>query len=120
MQQPLILVVEDDEEVREAVCDLLCDAEYEVLTAGNGEEALSQLRAHRNIRAIVLDVTMPVMNGATFRGQQLADESIADIPLVVLTGREDSSLIANALGASACLRKPVSGDDLLRALARYR
>ncbi|MDB4990155.1 MAG: hypothetical protein JWN04_5333, partial [Myxococcaceae bacterium] len=74
------------------------------------------LRSERDVRAIVLDVRMPVMNGATFRGAQLADEAIAAIPLVVLTGRDDVAQLANAMEATAYLRKPVIEDELLHLL----
>jgi len=60
------------------------------------------------------------MNGATFRGEQLADPALASIPLILLSGRDDIDFMANALGAAACLRKPLVGDALLRVLERYR
>jgi CheY-like chemotaxis protein len=113
------MIVEDDADIREAVCELLHQNGFVTLSAENGRDALNQLHERPDVRAIVLDVTMPVMNGATFRGEQLADPSIAHIPLVLLTGREDSGPIARALGAVACLPKPFSPDDLLRVLSSY-
>ncbi len=118
--KPIIMVVEDDGEVREALCDLLQSHGFAVRAAENGEQALSELRAHPEVRAIVLDVVMPVMNGATFRGEQLADPTIASIPLILLTGRDDVGPIASALSATARLQKPVVGEELLRILERYR
>jgi len=117
MAKKKILVVEDDPDIRDAVSELLQDAGYEVLLSDNGADALSQLREQPDVRAIVLDLMMPVMNGATFRGEQLADPTIASIPLILLTGREDIRPIARALEATACLQKPLSGEDLLRALS---
>ena len=119
-RKPCIAVVEDDDDLREAITDLLKEAGYDVLASGNGKDALALLRQNPHVRAIVLDVMMPVMNGATFRGEQLADSSIASIPLVLLTGRDDSAPIANMLGAVACLQKPLAGDALLRVLEAYR
>jgi CheY-like chemotaxis protein len=114
------MIVEDDADIREAVSELLHAHGLATLCAENGQDALALLRSQPNVRAIVLDVTMPVMNGATFRGEQLADPTLADIPLILLTGREDSAPIARALGAAACVQKPFSPNDLLRVLADYR
>jgi two-component system, chemotaxis family, chemotaxis protein CheY len=118
--KPTILVVEDDHDIRDAVTDLLRSHDYEVLQAEHGEEALRLLERNPHVRAIVLDVVMPVMNGATFRGEQLAKPELAQIPLILLTGRDDSSPLARALGAAACLQKPFAGEDLLRIVERYR
>ena len=120
MNQATIMVVEDDGEVRDALAELLEENGYTVLVSENGADALTQLRKHPHVRAIVLDVTMPVMNGATFRGEQLNDPDIASIPLILLTGREDSKPLANMLGAAACLQKPLVGDALLRVLEPFK
>jgi CheY-like chemotaxis protein len=120
MARPKILIAEDDDDVREGLMELIGDSGFEVISAENGEVALDLLRKNPDVRAILLDVAMPVMNGATFRGQQLADPAIADIPLILITGREDITPMANALGAVACLRKPCVGEAVLRTLDRYR
>jgi two-component system, chemotaxis family, chemotaxis protein CheY len=120
MKKPLILVADDDDDVREAVCNLLSGAGYGVLAAQDGAQALRLLREHREVHAILLDVAMPVMNGATFRGEQLADATIASVPLILMSGRDDLTPIGNVLGASACLRKPLSGASLLRTLDSLR
>jgi CheY-like chemotaxis protein len=119
MKKPLILVVDDDADVREAVCDLLCSEGYGVLAAQDGAQALTLLREHQQVGAILLDVTMPVMNGATFRGEQLADARIAAVPLILMSGRDDITPLANVLGASASLRKPISGGSLLSTLESF-
>ena len=119
-RKPCIAVVEDDDDLREAISDLLRDGGFDVLMSSNGKDALTLLRNNPHVRAIVLDVMMPVMNGATFRGEQLADPAIAAIPLVLLTGRDDSAPIASMLGAVACLQKPLAADALMRVLEPYR
>lgn len=120
MPRPTILVVDDDDALRDELCDLLTEHGFEALPALNGEEALRVLRARRDIRAIISDVGMPVMNGATFRGTQLADEDIAAVPLIVLTGRDDIAALALAMKPAAFLRKPFAVDELLRVLDPYR
>ncbi len=61
-RQPRILVVDDDPNIRELLTQELSEAGYQVRVAGNGREALSQVRAERP-DLIVLDVMMPEMNG---------------------------------------------------------
>jgi len=114
------MVVEDDDDTREALSDLLREHDYDVVAVENGRDALAQLRATPRVQAIVVDVEMPVMNGATFRGEQLSDPELASIPLVLLTGRDDIKALSMALSAAACLRKPIVGDALIRVLDRYR
>jgi CheY-like chemotaxis protein len=110
------MVVEDDDEIREAIVSSLEDEGLTVYSAINGKEALALLRRRTDVRAIVLDLVMPVMNGATFRGEQLADPTIAHIPIILLTGRDDFVPLANAMNASAYLQKPITADALLEAL----
>ncbi|MET0287573.1 MAG: response regulator [Polyangiales bacterium] len=113
---PAVLVVDDDSELRDEV-GLFLEAEgFEVLLAGDGREALDVLRVRPDVSAIVLDLMMPVMDGAEFRREQLQDRSIAGIPFVLLTGRVDFTHMARALGAVACLQKPFEPQSLLRAL----
>jgi CheY-like chemotaxis protein len=111
-----VMVVEDDEDIRDAIVSLLEDEGLEVLSASNGNDALAQLRMRADVRAIVLDLVMPVMNGATFRGEQLADPAIASIPIILLTGRDDFVPLATALDAAAYLQKPVTDEALLIAV----
>jgi CheY-like chemotaxis protein len=113
---PVVLVVEDDLDVREALEQLLLEQEYEVLTASNGVEGLAQLRARPDTRLILLDLMMPVMDGATFRKHQLADETIADVPFVLLTARTNCAELAVALGAVASFRKPCDPNALLSSI----
>lgn len=118
--KPTILVIEDDAEVRDELCELIESAGFEVLAAANGQDGLSALRKHPHTRAVVLDLVMPVMNGATFRGEQLRDPAIAAIPTILLTGRNDVAPMGAALEACAWLPKPFAPDALLAILARYR
>jgi two-component system, chemotaxis family, chemotaxis protein CheY len=115
-EKPTIMVVEDDAEIREGVCELLRADGYEVIAAEDGRAGLATLVERPDVRAIVLDLVMPVMNGATFRGQQLENPQIAAIPLILLTGRDDSATLAKALGVSACVQKPFTEQALLTAV----
>jgi CheY-like chemotaxis protein len=109
-----VLVVDDDAGLREALLDVLSAEGHEVRTAENGCEALAHLAVDRP-DVILLDLMMPVMSGYELRAQQLADSTLATIPVVVMTaGPLDGR--ARALGARACFEKPVSLEALLHTL----
>lgn len=78
-----ILLVDDNSDILEVVRVILENEGYVVATAGNGADALAQLRAGLVPRLIILDLTMPVMDGWEFRGHQLADPALRDIPTIV-------------------------------------
>ena len=105
-----ILVVEDDDDLRDELGELLSTHGFDVVSAENGEVGLTLLRAQRDIRGIILDVGMPVMNGASFRGEQLSDPQLASIPMILVTGREDIATLATILRPAACVKKPALGE----------
>jgi CheY-like chemotaxis protein len=113
-----ILVVEDDADLCETLALLLEDLGYAVARAVNGQEALSQLRSAPLPGLILLDLVMPIMNGWVFRDEQRQDPALAAVPLVVMSVVGDIQRQAVALGAVACLGKPVDLNDLV-ALAAY-
>ena len=118
MAQP-ILLVEDDEAVRDALADLLRGAGYGVATAGNGREALDWLAHNAPPVLILLDLMMPVMNGMEFLFARRKDLYLREIPVIVLTAwmtRWHDS-IPNVEGV---LSKPLDTDQLLRIVAHYR
>src|SRR4051812_1696827 len=79
-----ILVVDDDREIRAVVDDLLTGEGYSVRTAGNGRQALEILAQWRP-EVILLDLSMPEMNGWTFLAHQQADPTLAGIPVIVMS-----------------------------------
>jgi CheY-like chemotaxis protein len=114
----LVLLVEDDHDVRESMAEALEDAHYRVLQAPNGAAALEQLRRGEPLpNLILLDLMMPIMDGWQFREAQLNDKSYADIPVVVVsaTARIEKPLD----GISAFLKKPVNLEQLLDAVERH-
>jgi CheY-like chemotaxis protein len=112
----MVLLVEDDVDVREAVTDTLEDAGYQVMTARHGQEALDLLRT-RDPRPclILLDLMMPVMDGWQFRELQSKDPALAEIPVVALSAHGG----LHALGAADHLRKPVQLRALMDVVARF-
>ena len=111
-----VLVVDDDLDTRELLATLLEDAGYTVATAANGLEALRYLHAHRP-ELILLDVCMPVMDGATFRQHQRRNPSWLRIPTVVMTGAYEEPQLD--LAVDEALRKPVGARRLLAIVARH-
>ena len=105
-----ILVVEDHRSIREGMVQALTHEGFVGIPAANGQEALDYLKSGGPASVIVLDLTMPVMNGWTFRQQQQDDPRLADIPTIVLTGFESRPFEDDT--PAAILQKPVD----LRAL----
>ena len=103
-----ILVVDDDEDVREAVADLLRDEGFIVDTAENGRVALELLRT-RLAALIFLDLEMPEINGDAFIRIAKDDQRLAAIPIVVITASRTHSLPTGV----RIVHKPCSTDALL-------
>lgn len=110
----LIMLVEDDESIRETLAELLKQEGYGVVLACNGKEALDCLRAGSHPCLILLDLMMPVMDGAAFRDQQLADTAINDIPVIMITAANRS--LAMTVRCDAVLYKPIAIDTVLRTI----
>ncbi|HET6151016.1 MAG TPA: response regulator [Polyangia bacterium] len=111
-----VLVVEDDELLRDAMGPLLEAEGYDVSFAENGGEALKYLHSEAAPDLIVLDLRMPVMNGWEFRAIQKDDPKLGLIPVVAISA--DGSAQAAAISAEAYLRKPVEPKEFLATIAR--
>lgn len=113
-----VLVVEDDASIRQSLCDILTEEGYPAVGAENGQEALDCMRAGRRPYLILLDLMMPVMDGATFRRQQLRDPSLRSIPVAIITaaGRQ----AAAGIPADVFLAKPLRVESLLAVVERFR
>jgi len=114
---PVIVVVEDDGDSLEMMCALLEGAGHRAIGFSNGDAALSYLRSHPPVKAIILDMLMPKMDGWQFRRAQERDPALAAIPVVVVSGLRVARKNALDWGASAFLVKPFSPDELLGAVA---
>ena len=111
-----ILLVDDNEDVLEAHLLVLERAGYAVKTASNGEEAFVQIRDDRP-HLVILDVVMPRMGGLELL-LKLRSELAAPLPPIILcSGSDLTEEEALDRGASSFLRKPVTRDDLLAAVA---
>ena len=113
-----VLIVEDDQDVRESLAALLEGEGYDVLEARHGQEAL-ELLATSNVCVILLDIFMPVMNGVAFMAKQAQTPAIAAIPVVVMTADPSAARAAARQGATEAMTKPLDHDRLLAAVARH-
>jgi CheY-like chemotaxis protein len=115
----LILVVDDDRDVRDSFVDVLTSSGYRALGAANGQLALDYLRTAAPPSVILLDLMMPVMDGFRFRAEQLKTPELAAVPVVLITADGNPAPQAASLGVADSLRKPVELDALLKVVARY-
>lgn len=117
--KPYVLLVEDHDELRWLLGDVLRQAGVPVLTARDGSDALNILRTVSEPPAMVFtDLSMPRMDGRTLLRALQADEALRKIPVVVLTGDEEPDLPKDS---HFLLRKPIEADTVRRlALAAIR
>jgi CheY-like chemotaxis protein len=114
----LVLIVDDDVDIRKTVQLLLEDEGYPVATAADGNAALELLRKGLRPGLILLDVMMPHCDGNQFRKQQLADPDLQAIPVVVLTA--DAHIKKHALQSQEeVVAKPLTLEALLAVVARH-
>jgi CheY-like chemotaxis protein len=112
--QRQILIVEDDQYIRESIHELLEMENYSVLSAGNGQEALDLLRSAQSLPSLILlDLMMPVKDGFAFCVEQHEDPNLKNIPVVILSADGRAFSRQAETHARAFLRKPVDLDEIL-------
>jgi CheY-like chemotaxis protein len=116
-----ILVVDDDEDIRESLIAYLEDNGYRPIGAVNGRHALDLL-SDPDLRPslIVLDLMMPVMDGRAFREAQLQSPLLSNIPVILISAYDSAVGLAKSLGIGACLLKPIDPDLFLRFIKEQR
>ncbi len=114
-----ILLVEDDDDLREVLHALIARRGIDVDSASNGAQAIAALRFGERPKLVLLDLILPDTNGWALRAQMLADPELARIPVVVLSGVADTQEHAKALAADAALLKPVAPSQLYEVISAY-
>jgi two-component system response regulator MprA len=112
-----VLVVDDDPWLREMLHTVLTEEGYAARAAPDGRQALAQAQTWRP-DLILLDLMMPDMNGWAFRHAQLADPSLASIPVVLVSAAYTLEREGEKLGVAAVVPKPYDLDALLAVLGR--
>jgi two-component system response regulator MprA len=114
-----VLVVDDHLDVVEAIGLYLRFHGHDAVTATDGQQALDLLRQGLRPCVIVLDLMMPEMDGFSFRAEQLADRTLADIPVIVCSAAFDAGPAAQRLQAAAFLPKPTEMKALLELIRQH-
>ncbi|MDT8448141.1 MAG: response regulator [bacterium] len=116
-----VLVVDDHPITRQLTIKILKQLDIEdVSEAGNGREALDFL-AENTVALILLDLSMPVMDGTEMLRQMKADDRFAQIPVVMVTAAVEQYRVDEALelGAASCLLKPIAKQPLSDVVSRF-
>jgi DNA-binding response OmpR family regulator len=112
-EAPLVLVADDEEDIRALVAFRLERAGYDVITAADGEEALT-LATNRLPDLIVLDMMMPKANGLEVTRSLRGHDTTKEIPVILLTARAQEADVASGFeaGVDDYVKKPFSPKDL--------
>lgn len=117
IEGPTVLVVDDDQPIRDVLQMMLELEDYGVLLASNGKEALETLaKSPTPPCLILLDLMMPVMNGWQFVEEIKKIESLATIPIIIITAFREK---AETIKADGVLLKPIEYDQLLAAIQNH-
>jgi CheY-like chemotaxis protein len=117
-QRSLILVADDDDDVRELVVFRLERAGYQVVTASDGQEAVEVALA-RPPDVCVIDVMMPRLDGYEVTERLRASPGLAEVPIVLLTASVQEAAVSRGFdaGASDYIKKPFSPQELVDRIA---
>ncbi len=110
----LVLVVDDELDIRQALAEVLAFEGFEVAAACDGQEALDKARA-LHPRLVLLDLMMPRMNGWEFRRAQQHDPAVARIPVLVISAFAPQG----ELDVAGYIENPFDVEQLVSAVRRY-
>lgn len=111
-----ILIVEDDEAIRECLKETLELEGYRIFAASNGRDALEMLHRIELPCLVLLDLMMPVMNGWEFLEAKRADVALAALPVVVVSAVADKAMDTHVAGI---VKKPIELDLLFKVVRQY-
>ena len=114
---PLVMVVDDDEDIRELLKVVLESDDYRVVCAGDGRTALEYMSSSERPSLILLDLMMPIMDGEQFM-KTTQGGPFAEVPIVVMSGNKVDTRKLQELHVNSCLVKPIELDDLLAVVHR--
>lgn len=114
-----ILVVEDDHSIRELLVELLQSEGHEVDSATNGLEGIRYLEVETRPDLILIDLMMPVMDGYTFRLEQMKHPAWSKIPVIVMSAEANAKDKMKQFGITTFLSKPVELEGILKAVEKF-
>lgn len=113
-----ILLIEDDESIREITQELLESEGYGVSTAANGQAALETLSQMDPLPCLILlDLMMPVMDGWQFMEKKRLDPRLNAIPVVAFSALEERKI--NAAKTDDVIRKPINPEVMIKVIEKY-
>lgn len=115
---PLLMLVDDDQDIRDVLRFFLEIDGYRISTATDGVDALEQLETRERPSLILLDLMMPRMDGEEFL-KTLRVSKFADIPVVIMSGYREADDKTRELSGNCCLMKPVEFDELIAVVHRF-
>ena len=118
MASEAILIVDDDNDVRCALAEMLEEEGFAVEGAPNGRAALARLRSGTVHPAVILlDLMMPGMDGWDFRSEQMRDPQLAQVPVVIVSAAGFSrESIRTQFRPAAYVEKPIERSELLEVI----
>ena len=119
MARPCILVVDDDQESRDTLVELLEVYGFPAIGAANGLEAMELLLTRERMCVIFLDLVMPVMDGNAFREEQMKHASLREIPVVLISAYGDLRNHSKAMQVDAYMQKPIDAALIIDIVKRY-
>jgi|SRR5450432_1274120 CheY-like chemotaxis protein len=115
-----VMLVDDDDDMRDVLATLLEEQHYDVVQAANGAEALRLLENGKgNCNVILLDLMMPVMNGWDFRLHQRQSPALSKIPVVLMSSGAQIAFAVGGMDVAAYVSKPVEIADLIDKVQRH-
>ena len=114
-----VLLVDDYDDTREVLATVLRRSGCDVDTAWGGEDALRHFREGAVPCVVLLDLRMPVVDGWSVWERMRADERLARLPVVILSGDVEQRARARAAGVREFLTKPVETERLVAAIAEH-
>jgi two-component system cell cycle response regulator DivK len=118
-RRPLVLIVEDESDLRHLYAQQLILSGFDVLEAGNGQDAIDAVSS-RSPDVVVMDLSLPVIDGWEATRRLKADDRTAHIPVVALTGHDGSGELQRATNAGCdwFVPKPCPPDALITEVRR--
>jgi CheY-like chemotaxis protein len=117
MTRPTVLVVDDDDDIRETIAELLREEGYPVRSRSTGASALEEIRElHGSPCLVLLDMKMSGMSGAEVLATLRDEQRIPELPVVIISATRHAS--TETAGARMCLHKPIALNTLLKVVER--
>jgi CheY-like chemotaxis protein len=111
-----VVVIEDDADLREAICMMLRYEGFEPAGFSDGTEAIRRIESGLAADIILLDLMMPVMSGWEFCTRRAESPALSRVPVILITARQ--SITPTPVGISKVLLKPFDPDALQHAIVR--